>query len=154
MDNPIQTQNSQGTWQNQELEQLSMALTLAYKTQTTYKEPLDLEDRVAGWKFVLEEDWTVMQVLYALHKFMKENKVMPVPADINALLKPEPPKVTQAEYIQACKEHERNNFTAFSAEYMVIEQYKKENDEAREDYSIECDKIKEICSNSVKRLEN
>jgi len=147
-----QTKSLPDSWTAEQTKQLGMALTFAYKTQTTYKEPLDLDDRVAGWKFVLEEDYTVEQVLYGIKKYMKANTAMPVPADIYTILNPAEPRVTEAEYVNACKEHASGGYQAFSAASMVIADYKKQNEEEKETFKIECNKIQEIVSGSVKRI--
>lgn len=70
------------------MEEISKALTFCYKTQKTFNEELDLKNRVLGWKFILEDDYTVEQVLIGLKKYMKNNSTMPAPADIVSILKP------------------------------------------------------------------
>lgn len=141
------------SWTKEQEAELAKSLTFAYKMQNTYKEPLDLEDRVAGWKFVLEEDYTMELVLYGLKKFLKKSDDMPVPSNIDNILNPEEPKVTQAAYIQACKDQERNGFKAFSAESMIITDYEKQNSDEKTEHDFECDKMKELCGNSMKRIE-
>jgi len=149
-----QTQSSQDSWQSEELKQLGMALTFAYKTQTTYKEALDLDIRLSGWRFVLEEDYSVEQVLYGLKQYMKTNKNMPVPADINNILNPEPPKITTAQYVSAQKWQERNqDWSEFTDAAETIVNYNKQENEAQDNFQIECTKIAQIVKNSVKRIE-
>jgi len=147
-----QMQSSQGSWQSEELKQLGMALTFAYKTQTTYKEALDLDIRLSGWRFVLEEDYGIEQVLYGLKQYMKNNKNMPVPADINNILNPQKPKITTAQYIAARENQKNNGYPAFSTDDMLIQEYQAQESQAQENFQIECTKIAQIVENSVKRI--
>jgi len=131
-------------WRDDELSELGKALTFAYKTQNNYKEPLDLKDRVLGWKFVLEEDYTVTQVLSAIKQHMKTSPVMPVPADIGAILSPPEPKITEAQFVEAQKWQERNGWPFLSEAAQTIEKYKKQRSEDYKDYQTEFEKIEEL----------
>lgn len=104
-------------------------MTFCYKTQRTFAEKLELQDRVRGWKFLLEENFSVDQVLGAMKKFMQTSGIMPMPADIVAILRPASPRITEAQYVQACKAQERNGFPAFSYEDAIIREYRKQNEE-------------------------
>lgn len=92
------------------------------------------------------------QVLYGLKKFMKTARDMPVPADINNILNPAKPKITEAQYIQACKSQERNGFPMFSDAKLIKEEYEAQEKGARENHDIQCRKIKHLANNSVKRI--
>ena len=128
-------------------------LSITINGQKAYGKEYSVTDTFAYYELKLQSKFSAEQVLYALDKYTDIHNDIPAPSDIINILSPEEPKVTQIEYLDAIKKHELNGFKAFSPESMVIEQYKKENYEATESYEIECDKIKEICSNSVKRIE-
>lgn len=150
--NRTQMQSLKPSWQNSEIKSLSMALTAVYKTQTTFKEPLELEDRLAGWKFVLEEDYSVEQILWALKRFMKLSPNMPVPADMVKILNPAPPRVTEAQYIQAQKWQERNGYPMFSDAKDIISTYEKQDIIDRGAHQEVSEEIRLLAGNSVKRL--
>lgn len=125
---------------------------MAYKTQNTFKEPLEIEDRVAGWKFVLQGKYTMAQVLHGLRLFMEINPSMPVPANVNAILNPAKPRISEAAFVEAQKWQERNGFPMFSDALDVIEAYRVQEADARENHTVKCDKILQIAGSAVKRI--
>ena len=151
MENKTPKTNSETTWQQSHIEQLSKALTFAYKTQNTYKEPLDLADRVEGWRFVLEE-YNMDQVLYGIKEHMKRSPNMPVPADINLILNPVKPRVTEAQFVQAQKWQAANGYPIFSDAKDVIDEYKAQDTAERDKHVSDSKKIQSLVSNSVKRI--
>lgn len=147
--------NSGIIWDQEGVDNLAKALTFCYKTQTTYKEPLDLADRVTGWRFILEEDYTLDQVFYALKKFMKTSKNMPVPADIGNILNPTFPEITQTEYFHAKKQWALEDFSEFSDHLDTIKAYEKQtkvNRETVQAYRIENEQVRQLVQNSVKKI--
>lgn len=144
--------NCDSSWQENEIDKLGAALAFAYKAQNTYKEPLDLKDRVYGWKFILEDEFTVEQVLYGLKKFLKRKTVMPVPADIYNILNPDEPRVTEAQFVAAQKWQERNGYPVFSDALDVIDKYNKQENSKRDNFKIRSDQIKQIVSNNIKKI--
>ena len=69
------------------------------------------------------------------------------------ILEPEEPKVTEAQFVEAQKWQERNkNWSEFTDAADTIKRYRKQNDEARQNHTIQCEKIKEIAAASVKRI--
>lgn len=131
------------SWTEEEVDALAMALTFTYKTQTTYKEPLDLEDRVMGWCFVLGKKYTLDQVFYALEAFMSENPTMPVPADIVSILNPKPPRITEPMYVEAQRYQSINCYPSYSAQADIIKRYEQQCRDERAEYER---KVKEIDS--------
>ena len=126
-----QNKNLPITWTEEDIVRLSKALTFTYKNQNNYKEKLDLADRIIGWKFLLEEDFTMEQVLGAMKQFMKANTDMVLPAHVNNILAPEQPKITAGEYYQAQKWQERNNYPSYSLEAVLIRGYEAQQSEDR-----------------------
>jgi hypothetical protein len=127
---------------------------MAYKTQNTFKEPLEIEARVAGWKFIMEGDYSMDQVLYGLREFLKINPVMPVPANIIAILNPPKPRITEAAFIAAQKWQERNDYPIFSDAKDIIEAYHAQEREGRESYENTNEELKSIAGNTFKRIGN
>lgn len=149
-----QNKNLPNSWSAEEINRLAQALTFAYKAQNTYKEPLDLKDRVTGWQFVLEEDFTMDQVLFGIKKHMKCSPNMPVPANIIQILNPEPPRITEAQFVEAQKWQERNNWPMMSDAQDTIDIYRAQEAEKRENFKIENSEIQSIVSGSIKRIES
>lgn len=140
------------SWQTTEIASLAKAIAFCYRNQNTYKEPLDLDVRVAGWRFVLEEEFSVEQVLYGLREFMKKSTDMAVAANIYKILNPEPPKVTEAQFVQAQRWQERNGYPIFSDALTTIAKYHEQNKQAQKGFESECKRIDGLVNNSVKRI--
>lgn len=120
----------QTSWTDDETQALGKALTFAYKAQNTYKEELDLKDRVRAWKFILGE-YPMNVILAGLKEFLRENDEMPVPANIKKIIDPKPKEISTAEYVQACKWQEANGFPMFSEAKDTIDKFKKQESDAR-----------------------
>lgn len=148
----MQMQNCKNSWNNTDIENLAKMLTMTYKGQNTYKEPLDIADRVLFWRFVLEEKYTMDQVFYAVKEFVKNNSNMPVPADINNILNPPKPEISQAEYIAAKDWQKRNGYPMFSDALDTIQAYEKQEQGKREDYKSKNEEINAIAKQTARRL--
>jgi len=127
-------------------------LTFAYKAQTTYKEPLDLHDRVQGWKFVLEEDFSVDQVMFGLKKFMKTNTNMPVPADIANALGAANTEITITQFKHAQEQWKISGYSTFSDHLDVIKAYEKQGVVKAKDKEIQNEDLLKIAASVVKRI--
>ncbi len=126
-----QKTNCRNSWDDSEIDELAKALVVAYKTQNTFGVPLDISDRVAGWRFVLEGKYSVGAVLAGLSDYMENNSSMPVPADINKILSPPPVRITESEFVAAQKWQEQNYYPMFSEAKDTIDAYKKQQHETR-----------------------
>ena len=78
---------------------------------------------------------------------------MPEPSDLKRIIKPESPRITEAEYIAALDYQKRNNWPAFSDAQMMIDRYREQQNEAREAAPKYDKKLLEIAAGSVKRIE-
>ena len=146
--------NSTNIWQEADINDLAKALTITYKGQNTYKEPLEIQDRLDFWKFVLESKYTVKQVLHGLKIFLERDKNMPVPADINNILDPPPVLISDAEYVAAQKWQERNNFPMMSDAKDTIEDYLAQGQESRDAHHRTSQEVNEIGSSQLGRITN
>lgn len=105
-----------------------MALSFLSENQKNYGKKYDIEKLVTGFEFVMAEEYSVEQVLYALKLYMKTNSDMPAAADIISILSPEERKITEAEYVNAVKYQERHNwYDMFSDAQMIIDKYREQN---------------------------
>lgn len=94
----------------------------------------------------------MQQVLFALEKYTDEKNDIPAPADIIKLLTKEPPRITEAEFIEAQKWQERNGFPMFSDALDVIRGYKEQQRSKRQEHRIECKEIQALVSQSIKKI--
>lgn len=127
-------------WQEDEIKQLSMALTFAYKNSDTYGQPLELQSRVDAFKFCLEGEYDVEDILGAIKQHMKKSSEMVKPSHVNLILSPVKPEITQTEFIHAQKQWERDGFKAFCPHKEVIDAYRKQEEDVREEHAQITDK--------------
>jgi hypothetical protein len=129
-----------------------MALTACYKGQNTYKEPLEIKDRIIFWRFVLEKTHPMSHVLYAIKQFVLRNTNMPVPADINNILDPVRPEITQTEFIYAQKQWALENYSPFSKHCDIVKAYEQQTAKKHEGKKFENEEINKIVQQSIKRI--
>jgi len=58
----------------------------------------------------LEHRYSVDRVIFALNEYTDRKNDIPSPADIINHIDPEPPRITEAQYIAAQKFQERNGY--------------------------------------------
>lgn len=146
--------NADNTWTTSEISDLAQMLTKTYKGQNTYKEPLEIGDRIGLWRFILESKFTMEQVIYGLKLFLERQTNMPVPADINNILDPPPVLISDAEYVAAQKWQERNNFPMMSDAKDTIEDYLAQGQESRDAHHRTSQEVNEIGSSQLGRITN
>jgi len=143
----------QSSWTNTEIQELVKMLTILIDGQKQYGKDYSLKATLDYFILKLEKKYTVDQVLFALDKYTDKKNDIPAPSDINNILNPEKPKITTAQYISAQKWQERNqDWSGYTSEAILIREYKSQEDEKQLDHAIECDEIKQICSDSIQRI--
>lgn len=121
--------------------------------QNAYGQKREPKLVMKGWEIKLSGRFTVEQILFALDKYTDKHDDFPTPNKIIEILDPEPPRITEAEFVAAQKWQERNGFPMFSDAKDVIDKYNAQEHKKRQDYSIQCDEVKKIVQNSVKMIE-
>lgn len=144
--------NCANSWTPEDIDRLAQALTFVYKNQKTYSQPLDLADRVSGWRFVLEEKYPVESILSALRRYMTEKTDMPVPADVEAILNPPKAKITQSEFIHAKQQWALEEYKPFSYYGNIVKEYEKQETELRDAPPTYPDKMLSIAKESIKKI--
>lgn len=125
--------------------------------QKTYGKEYSIRDTLAYYRMKLEGRFSVNQVLHAIEIYTDKKNDVPAPADLIGILSPESPKVTEAQYVQACKWQEANGWPMFSEAQDLIDDYRAQNAEEKDKYKtavIENDKVKSLVQNSLKRITN
>lgn len=146
------TTRGTNSWSGSDLESLTNILTVLVKGQNAYGKQHNLGDLLAYMRFKLERKYTAEQVLYAIDQYTNRHDDIPTPADINNILDPEKPRITDAEFVEAQKWQDANGYPRFSAAFETIQEYKKQNSEARSDVRLP-EKFMEIAAQSLKRIE-
>jgi hypothetical protein len=111
-----------------------------------------LPDRLAGWKFILEEDYSIDLVLCALKKFLKENTTMPVPAHIAQILNPPTPEITTAEFIHAKEQWKLGGFSQFCDHRDIVKAYEKQTQDRKDSPGIQNKEISALVSKSINKI--
>ena len=137
-------------WTTDEKKALAAIVFPLIEMQNHYGKKMDKKIVMRGWELKLAGRFTVDQIIHALDVYTDHNDDFPTPADIIKILNPEKPRITEAQFVQACKEQERNNFPKFSPAYMVIQEYHRQEYKKQDDHAIKCDKLLEIAKASVK----
>lgn len=105
------------------------------------------------FRFKLEGRYTASSVLKALSDYSDKKNDMPAPADLIAIMNPEKPRISQAEFIHAKKQWELEGYPSYSYYAMIVKDYENENHEERVEHGkIEDKRLLEIVQNSVKRI--
>tara|TARA_R110000851_G_scaffold216457_1_gene369398 strand:- start:901 stop:1287 length:387 start_codon:yes stop_codon:yes gene_type:complete len=121
--------------------------------QKMYGRKLDPDLLMTAWEAVLSKHYSVEQIIYALEKYALKHDDFPSPANINNILNPEPPPVTQAEFIAAQKTYEREGFNKFSDAKFLIDRYEAEKTKLRADHTIQSREVAAIGRDTFKRIE-
>lgn len=152
--NPIETSKASANgWTDDDKKLIAAMVYPMAEMQKAYGRKLDVKLLMRGWEMVLADKWNGPQICYALKEYaIKGGDDFPSPKNLADILVPTEPKITEAQYVQACKAQERNNFPIFSEDLDIIHAYRKQNDEVRENFHIENDKIAALVSGSYNRM--
>ena len=132
--------NYKNSWSDKEIDKLGRALAFAYKNSDNFGQPLELQSRIDAFRFVLEDDYTVDEVLYALKIHMKEATEMVKPAHIHKTLSPDVVKISTAEFVQAQRQYEQEGYNNSSDSKAIVDAFKLQEQELRAAHSPITDK--------------
>lgn len=112
-----------------------------------------MNDTFTYFRMKLEGKFTASQVMQAIDKYTDTHADLPTPADLTALINPEKPRISSAEFIHSKDQWAKEGYPSYSYYAMIVKQYERENQEERQEARpIEDKKILEIVQNSVKRI--
>lgn len=126
-------------------------LSVLINGQKAYGKEYSVKDTFAYYELKLKR-FSAQQVMHALDKYTDKRNDIPAPADIINILSPEEPKITEAQYVNACKTQERDGWPMYSVAQFTIEDYRRQNDKKREEFKIENEEIARLVNNSVRRI--
>lgn len=130
-----------------------MMLTSVYDNLSVYGQPLNLKSRMALWRAILEQKrgYSMSLVLNAIIEYCDKNKTMPAPSDIVAILSPERPKISHAEFIHANEQWAKEGYPTYSANAQVVRDYREQENEGREKPFEIADNIKQLAKVAIEQ---
>lgn len=132
-----------GQWNNEDKKALATVVVPLIEMQKAYGRKLDMKIILRGWQSLLEDKYTVDQVVRALKQYALERDDFPSPSNIHQILKVKEPRVTYAEYKAALESQRRNgDFSEFSYEASIIHDYnnqEKDSIDKHNELAIGCD---------------
>lgn len=156
MENQIQKEHSKDCvsgWTDNDKKKIASVIFPLIEMQKAYGRTLDTKLVMQGWEMTLADRYNSDQICYALKEYaLRGGDDFPSPKNINDILNPESPKVSEAEYVNACKTWEINNYPIFSEELDVINAYKAQNETKRRDFVIENEKIASLVRKSIRKM--
>lgn len=121
--------------------------------QKAYGKVVQLSPLFEYFRLKLESRFSVSQVVYALEKYTDEKNDIPTPADIIKFLNPEKPRVSEAEFVAAQKWQDQHYWPMMSDAQDIIDLYREQNKEKREDHKVTNEKVLAIAASTFKRLQ-
>lgn len=157
MENNNQNQSEQKNsfkngWSLEEKRAIAAVVYPLIEIQKSYGRELDAKLVMQGWEAFLSDKFSGELIVYALKKYALERRDIPTPADIVEILEPKEPQISEAQYVQACKEQERNGFPVFSDAKATIEKYKQQNQKKHDDFKSNNQEILSIVEKTAKQI--
>lgn len=112
-------------WTPADRTQILKSLAVVSEMQKSYGRDVNPEAVYEGWKMLLQEDYSAMQVICALKDYMKLHDDVPTAAGIRKILRPETPVPSYAQYQAALDARKRNpaGWSPWSYEAGIIRDY-------------------------------
>lgn len=104
------------------------------------------------WKLKKKRGFTVEQILYAIDVYSDKRDDFPSPANLIAILEPEEPEVSRAEYVNACQWLERNGWPMISDAGDTKKKFEDQEKQKRTDHKSQCADIQKIVDDSSRSL--
>ena len=120
-------------WTSEEKSQLLDVLQTVAEMQHSYGKQVDPEKMLKGYQLILENKLSANIVIEGIGKFLERNRDLPSPSDINNIVNPEPEKLSNARYVQACERLKRHGIDFYEQrqdDKKFIAAYEAEQSEA------------------------
>jgi hypothetical protein len=153
MQNQISENKHNEQWTNTQIQKLIQTISVVVTQQNDYGKEVNVIDTIEYFKMKLQSRYTVDQVIYAIDIFTDRSDRIPTPADLIKILDPEQPRITEAQYVEACRYQERNGFPSYSDAALIKKQYEdQEKDRREEAQPITDERVKGILDQSIKKI--
>lgn len=127
-ENEIQENNSSKSgWDLEDKKKIAAIVYPLIEMQKNYGKQIDAKLLMQGWELVLSDKYNGDQICYAVREYaLRVGDDMPSPKNINDILDPPEKKISFAEYREAVKEQERNNWPMMSDAQGIIDLYRQQ----------------------------
>ena len=132
------------TWTPEEKKQIFEAYSIQVDGANKYGEKPNIKANLRVLEAMFAERFTGEQVVKVIYSHMLKSTEIIKPAHIEAILNPPPVKITQAEYIEACKQHQNEGRPLTGYYKTKIDAYDKQEGSAREEQVLITGDIKKM----------
>lgn len=140
------------SWTTSDLEDIAKVLAVISRGQKAYGKEFNVKDTLDYFRFKLEGKFSAKQVVYAIGVYTDTRDDLPTPADLVNILQPEKPRITEAEYVHACKQHALEGYPSHGYYKYIIKDYEKQQEMVRADNEVTDEKLLEVAGNAVRRI--
>ena len=127
-------------------------LSVIIKGQKAYGKDHSITDTFAYFKYKLEKQYSVEQVVYALDKYTDIKNDIPAPSDIKNILNPKEPEISATEFNHAHKQWAAKGFPEFCDYKDIVKKYEAQKEQGRDEFKIENKEILALAGNAMKRI--
>lgn len=114
---------------------------------------VDIKLILQKYAMFFEGKYSVDQIISAIHQHCLKSTVIPKVSHLEAILSPEPPRISQAEFIHAKDQWAKEGYPSYSANAMIVKQFEQENQEERAKAKpIEDKRVLEMIQGAVKKI--
>lgn len=96
-----------------------------------YGKGADLDVYLNKYRLYFDGKYSVSAIVEAIHKHCERKNHIPKVADLIAILNPEKPKITQAEFIHAKKQWELEGYKPFSYYGQTVKEFEAQEEKSR-----------------------
>ena len=144
--------NCKAGWTNDEIRKLASVLFPRIEMQKQYGRSIDPKLVMRGWQVKMAHRFSVDQILFALDVYTETHSDLPAPSDIIQILNPEPPQISDAEYVQAQRWQEANGYPIFSEAKDTIEKYRAQAKKRHDDFKTHTQKLAALSNTAAQYL--
>ena len=133
-----------GNWTQEEKTELTKVFIFLEKIQKTYGREIQMRETLQAWEFLLSPMYSVGEIIEALKIYILKKNDIPAPSDIVAILSPERPKISHAEFIHANEQWAKENYSPYSPNAQIVREYRNQESDNRDKPFEIAESIKEI----------
>lgn len=115
-----------GNWTPEEKKEITKVFTVLATIQKTYGKEINMRETLQAWEYLLADKYPAENVIAAMKAYMQQSNDIPTPADLIKIMTPEKPKITQAEFIYAQKQHALEGYPMHGYYGQIIKDYEKQ----------------------------
>lgn len=141
------------SWPNSDKVNLVQAATVYFSDLDDFGKGVDIKLILQKYALFFEGGYSVDQIIQALHTHCLKSTVIPKVSHLEAILSPEPVRISQTEFIHAKDQWAKEGYPKYSYYAGIVRDYERENHEERaKDKPIEDNRVLNIINSSIKRI--